>query len=434
MIARIRRSEVVRHGALVFAGVVFASLFNYLFYMLLGRRVGVESYGVITSLASAMLVVGAPAVVAQLIAARLAADLETRNDLGALRKLSDLVTIYGIGVVLLVVAGGFGFRQAIAGYFNLADTDAVVVTLIALGIFGVVTVQRGVLQGSHRFGELAASMTIEALAKVVIGVSLAGEFGATGALIGLAAGSALAVGYNQYAFRARFGTERHPVSLEPGLIGRVISHVGIGQLTLTVLMFYDVPLVKHIFDARSAGLYAASALVGRAVMSAISFVPTLIMPKATARAAAGRSPFPLLGTAMVMSCAIVAAAALLAAAFPRFVVTVIAGKAFAEAAPLVLLYVIASGCLSLANVVAAYKMGLHRYDFVIPSLVVAVAEIVVLSLWHPSLLAVVSVLVTGHAGVLAAMLFRVTARLTEPVAEERSVLPVWGSAGKSKEA
>jgi O-antigen/teichoic acid export membrane protein len=418
LIARLRSSDVVRHGAFVFAGVAFSSVFNYLFYMLLGRRVDVESYGIITSLASALLVIGAPGIVAQLIAARLAADLEARGDRGALRKLADVVTLYGTGIVLVVVLLGIVFREAIAGYFNIAGTAGIVVTAIALGLFVVESVQRGVLQGAHRFGAMSASMAIEAAVKVVVGVALAGTFGATGALIGIAAGSAVAVAFNWIAFANEFGHGRAAVALERDLIGRVITHVGLGQLTLTVLMFYDVPLVKHMFDARSAGLYAASALVGRAVIAAVSFVPTLIMPKATSRVAAGKSPVPLLGVAIALSLAIVLVAASFGSLAPRFVVTLIAGKSFAAAAPLVLMYIVASGCLSLANVVAAYKMGLHRYDFVIPSLVIAAAEIAVLSFWHPSLLAVVGVLTAGHTGVLVATLYRVTSHAPQMLATD----------------
>jgi O-antigen/teichoic acid export membrane protein len=405
VIARLRSSDFVRHGTFVFAGVAFTSVFNYLFYMLLGRRVGVEAYGVVTSLASALLVVGAPGVVAQLISARLAADLEARSDSGALRRLADVVSIYGSAIVTAFVIVCLVFQTQIAAYFNLAGTAATVVTLIGLATFIVETVQRGILQGAHRFGAMR------------VGITLAGPFGATGALIGIAVGGAFGIAYNFFAFGREFGPARHPVALDGGLVRRVVTRIGIGQLTVTILMFYDVPLVKHMFDARSAGLYAAAALVGRAVIAAVSFVPTLIMPKATSRVASGRSPVPLLGMAMALALVIVAVALAFAGFFPRFVVGVIAGHAFTTAAPLVLLYVTASGCLSLANVVTAYKMGLHRYDFVIPVLVVAVVEITVLSLWHPTLLAVVSTLAIGHACVFAATLFRVTAHAMEPITD-----------------
>jgi O-antigen/teichoic acid export membrane protein len=145
------------------------------------------------------------------------------------------------------------------------------------------------------------------------------------------------------------------------------------------------------------------------VVAAISFVPTLVMPKVAAHVAAKRSPLPFLGVALGLATAIATTAILAGLVVPEFVVTLLSGKAFGDAAPLVLPYTIASSALSLANVIAAYKMGLHRYDFVLPCLSVAVAEIAVNAFWHPTLQTVVSVLAAGHIALLVATLYRITA-------------------------
>jgi len=409
VIARLRKSELLRHGAIVFAGVALASVLNYLYYMLIGRRAGVEVYGVVTSLASALFVLSAPAIVVQLIVARLASDLETRGDVAAIRKLADIATLWTGGVAAIFAVAALIARDALAGFFNLESSEPIVVSAVAFVFLAVVFVQRGIFQGSHRFGDLSASVAIDATTKVCVGVPLVGLLGASGALLGLVTSQVMACGYSFIAFRARFGRLRAPLALDRKLIARVVSHVGLGQLTFTVLMFYDVPLIKHSFDARSAGLYAAAALVGRAVLSAISFVPTLVMPKATARAAAGHSPLPLLGAAVALSAGIVASAVIISTFAPRFVVTLIAGRAFGEAAPLVLPYVVASGALSIANVVAAYKMGLHRYDFVLPALAVGIVEVLTFAAWHPTLAAAIVVLLVGHIAILCTTLFRLNA-------------------------
>ena len=408
MISRLSKSDVVRHGALVFGGVALASISNYVYYVLIARRGGVEIYGVVTALTSAMVLLLTPGIIGQLIAARLAADLEARHDNGALRTLADLMMIWTAAIAVAVVAVGLLFRGAIASYFNLADSIPVVIVTVSLGIYAVVMVQRGILQGAHRFGAFAASSSMDGVVRVLVGVPLVGVLGAAGGLIGVVAAAIVALVYGLYIFRAHFGRMRTPIALDRALILRVVSHVGLGQLTFTVLAFYDVPLIKHAFDARSAGLYAAAALVGRAVVAAVSFVPTIIMPKASARVAAGRSPLPLLGAALGLATAIVGVAVVAGLLAPHFVVTLVSGKAFGDAAPLVLPYAIASGALSLANVVAAYKMGLHRYNFVLPCLVVAAVEILVLAFWHPTLQVVVGILVTGHVALLGATLYRVT--------------------------
>jgi O-antigen/teichoic acid export membrane protein len=409
VIARLRKSELALHGALVLGGVVIASLFNYLFYMLIGRRAGVETYGIVTSLLSALLVVSAPATVVQLIAARLAADLEARGDNAALRRLSDVVTLWTAVAAACVLVPAIVFRQALASYFNITSNTPIVVAACAAAVVAVVIAQRGVLQGSHKFGDYSASMSIDAVGKVAVGVPLVSVLGASGAIFGVVTSLVLACAYSLYAFRIRFGRVRAPLSLDRKLISRVVSHVGLAQLTMTVLMFYDVPLIKHAFDARSAGLYAAAALVGRAVLAATSFVPTLIMPKATARAAAGRSPFKLLLVAVGLSLAAACIAAAASWLAPKAIVTLLAGSAFGEAAPLVFPYVLASGLLSIAYVIVAYKIGLHRYDFVVPAAVVATAEITIFSLWHPTLTAAITVLLCGHLGILCTTLLRLNA-------------------------
>jgi O-antigen/teichoic acid export membrane protein len=409
MIARLRNSDLVRHGAIAFGGVVMASAANYLFYILISRRAGVETYGVITSLISAILVLSAPATVVQLIAARLAADLEARGDMPALRKLSDVVTLWTSAVVTVFVLVGILARHAIAGFFNLTSTAPIVISAITFGLLTVVTAQRGVLQGAHRFGDYSASQALDGITRVVVGVPLVTPLGASGGLIGLAASQLVAFGYSLYAFRTRFGKVQAPLALDQKLIARVISHVGLGQITFTVLAFYDVPLIKHAFDARTAGLYAAASLVGRALIAVLSFVPTVIMPKATSRVAAGKSPLPLLGAALGLSAVVVGVAVLAGWLAPTVVITIIAGRAFGEASPIVLPYLAAAGALALANVVAAYKMGLHRYDFVVPALTIAAVEVAVFALWHPTLMSAVLVLLVGHSALLCSTLFRLNA-------------------------
>jgi O-antigen/teichoic acid export membrane protein len=406
---RVRRSDIVRHGSVVFGGVVVANVFNYLYYVFLGRLANVEVYGEVTALASSMLLLGAPASVGQLIVARIAADLDARGDRAALRRLADVVTVRTLVAGLVVIVVAALARDPIAHFLNLKDSAPVVATAAAAAMLFCAFVQRGVLQGAHLFRDFSASMTIEAFARVGIGLALVVPFTSTGALAGAAVGLGITVLFHLRRFHVRFGARRAPVPVERAVLWRIVTGVGLGQLTLTVLTFYDLPLVKHAFDARSAGLYAAAALVGRAVIAAVTFVPTIVLPKVAARVAAGRSPLPLLFTGLGLAATVIVIAAVAGMIAPRFVVSLIAGRQAADAAPLIVRYVAASGALSLATVVAAYNFGLHRYGFVVPACVVACAEVVVLAAWHPTLSATVGVLAVGHTCVFAATLYRVGA-------------------------
>ncbi len=401
----------MREGSLVLGGVLLSNVFNYLYYMLVGRVVGVEAYGVVIALVSVLLVASAPANVAQIVVARIAADISSAGGRPALRRLAQTSTrgaaVFGLVLAVIAVIG----RDAISAYFHFGDPLAVVITGVSLAMFAVTTVQRGMLQGTLRFADFAASISVEALTRVILGIALALRFGADGALVGLALGIAFSLVYNAWAFARAFGPPVAGVRLPRGLVSRIIAGVAAGQITITILSFYDTPLVKHAFEPHAAGLYAAATLVGRAVLAVIIFVPTIIMPNATARINAGLSPLPLLGAALGVAAALVLIALAITAIAPGFVVATLAGRAFRDAAPLVMPYALAAGLLSLANVTIAYKIGLHRYDFILPVIVAALVEIVTVCVWHPSTLAVVYTLAAGHGLVFLATLWRITATI-----------------------
>jgi len=398
--ARLRQNDLLLHGAIVFIGLGVANVFNYLYYMLAGRVLGVEAYGELTSLTSALLTLAAPANVAQIIVARLTADLSASGSHSALKRLSRATMSVTWAVTLLVVAAGVLFRDPIAAFFHSTPLPAIT-TIAALGAYLIITVQRGILQGSHRFGALSGSYVIEGLVRLVVGIPLAVGHGAFGGLMGAAIGGVASVAYNLWALR--FVTRRTggPIGFDLKRIMHITAHIGVAQFTLTALSFYDVALVRHVFDARSAGLYAAAALVGRAMGGMLQFVPTIIMPKATARTSTGASALPLLGAGIGLSASLAGLVALIAALAPAGLAAVFAGNAFRGAAPLVLPYVLAAAALGIANVIAAYQIGLHRYWFVVPSTIVAIVEVTINMLWHPSTLIFVAVLLGGHAAFLA---------------------------------
>ena len=195
------------------------------------------------------------------------------------------------------------------------------------------------------------------------------------------------------------------------------------------MLLFDVILVKHYFSARDAGLYGAAALIGRAFYTVVSFVPTVVLPKASGTVAARRSPLPLLFAAGAVTLSCCAVALVLLRIAPNTVIVGIAGSKFLDAAPLVFPYGCATAALATANVFAMYKIGLHRFDFVGPLLVVMAGEVVSVVLRHRVLADVLQTIVVGHALGLAVVIWRLTsapaaARFPEPV-----VVPRKGATG-----
>jgi hypothetical protein len=108
-------------------------------------------------------------------------------------------------------------------------------------------------------------------------------------------------------------------------------------------------------------------------------------------------------------------------AAPGLIVTLLAGAAFAPAAPYVFSYGIAMVLLAALNVVVTFKIGLHRFDFILPLAVVAAGEIVGISVHHATLGDVISVLIAGNAVALASSLYRIDASVVVRASTRSSV-------------
>ncbi len=409
LFSRLRNSDFLQHGLLVFAALMTANVLLFLFYSLVSRVVGVEQYGIVTSLISGTLLLAiGPATVAGTIVARLAADLRVAGDHAKLRRLSDVVT--NASAVVGAVAFGVVVLAStpIAQYLHLTSIRTVILAGAALGLSYAIPVQRGVLQGVENFNAFAISNIIECGAKFVAGPLLGLRYGVDGVLSGVCIGTIAPVLYHVVVLR-RLHAAPAPLKLDVRRIIATSANVGVAVLAVNALLFYDVILVRHYLAPITAGLYAATSLVGRAVFAGIAFVPTIVLPKASARRSTGRSTQSLLAAALGTGGALVAAALLVVAIAPRLVVSLLAGQASADAAAFELPYVFAVGALSLTNVVVMYKVGLHRFEFVVPLAIVAVAEIVTVVLWHATVFQVLLILCIGHVLSLAVTLFRVAA-------------------------
>jgi O-antigen/teichoic acid export membrane protein len=233
--------------------------------------------------------------------------------------------------------------------------------------------------------------------------------GVSGALLGQALAMAIALGYTWYALHRHMGHTRGPLHVDVRRLLQTTAGIGGAMLGLCMLGSLDLLLVKHYFTPYDAGLYSAVSLVGKVLLFAIGFVPTVVLPKATARAARGESPVNVLvqaGLAIAVLCACGLALLQLA---PTFVVRVMSGAAFLAAAPYVFPYGVAMAMLGAVTVVVNYKIGLHRFDFLAPLLAVAVCEVVAIALFHATLTDVVRVVLVGHTLALGTSLYRVTA-------------------------
>jgi len=423
MASRIRgfaTSDFARQSAIVFASTLAINALGYGFHFAISRRIGVDAYGTLSALNAGYMISLTVATIFATIVVKFSAELRAVGDLPRLAALSRRLAAFVVAVGTATLVVGLLASPAIGRFLHVRDVRAVAVVVGIVALTIAAGPLRAIFQGMEEFTTFAVLGVIESFVKALAGVLLVYVgFGVTGAFAGWALGTALSLAAVAVALVRRFRSfERVPFNVDVRRLATTTGGVATGMLALTALGYADVIVVKHFVDARTAGLYGALSLSGKILLFFVAFVPTVVLPKATRAALAGRSALPTLLQALGLVIVISVCGLAVYGLAPRLVVTALAGSAFAPAAPYAFSYGVAMVFLAALNVVVSFKIGLHRFDFVVPVVMIALAEIAGISLRHANLGEVIEVLVAGNAAAFFASLYRIGS--VAPIVAERS--------------
>lgn len=425
VVARIRAllaSDFIRHGAIVFVASMLVNVFGYVFHFALSRKLGVVRYGELSALNAAFMISLVVPMIGSTIVVKYATAFHSAGDAPRLatltRKLARFAVIGCIGSLVVLLA----LAAPIASFLRVDDRVAVALAMTMIALSMATGTMRGLYQGEEDFNGYAVSLVLESLLKMIAGIGLAyAGFGVVGAFGGWAIGSFVAFAYTAIVLLGKVRGERGVrLDIHVGQLARTMTGVASATVLLSIIQNGDLIVVKHFVGPTEAGLYGALSLAGKILLFLVGFVPLIVLPKATRVALSGAPPGPILLQALGVSVAMSFPGLLFYALEPRFVVTLLAGNAFAAAAPYVFGYGFAMVELAILSVLVSYKIAIHRFDFVVPLAVCAAGEVAGISAFHGTLDEVIRVLIVGNfvAAVLAS--WRVWARAPEALAEPGS--------------
>lgn len=371
MIRSVLRLPFVRAGAPVFAATLLWQLSNFVFNAAGARLLGPATYGSLAAAVGLLYLVNPLLITIQTVASR-----ETTAYLSAGRgaELRDAARFYGIRLGIAGIVAFVALAAAspwISGFLRIDTVGPVIVLGCALPIWCIALLQRGIFQGSQRFGRLAISTTVEALAKIVAAIALLGLFwrGASGGMLGVVAGagSALIVGTLMLNYLPR-SERRHVPKVHPARYSLVTLAT---LVLLAVLLSTDTLAAKHYMSAETAGLYAGVSICGKIVYFITSVLSIYLFPLFSAHHDRGHDARKRLGLALAV---VLGGALLIAGLFtlePQLVVTPLLGDKFTAAGQYVGLAGVAFGLYGCVYLSAMYLLA-HRQSAVIAVLAVSV--------------------------------------------------------------
>jgi O-antigen/teichoic acid export membrane protein len=380
LLARGRASQGVRAGAVLSGATLVLNGATYVYYIACVRYLGSRVYGDVAAMLALFALVSLPLVSIQSLLAREAAQLRSANAVGMLlRRATSLAAIVGVAIVTVGAVLVVPIRELL----NIESSTIVLAGISGLFFAIVAVVLYGVLQGTLRFGALGVSYGASGLAKpVLVMPALLLGFGAAGTLLVNTLAGLLAVAIAGFALRDLWRLEPSDEALMLDL--RQMALLLAGSLAFASLTNADVLLAAYFLPNDVAGVYAAAALVGKAVLFLPGAIVTVLLPKAATRAAAGVTSRRILLASVGVTGGLTLAVTGLLALVPESLLVWAFGGDFRQATALLAWFGLAMTAAALVNVYLSVYFAERNAWFPLLVLGAAVAQITAVSLWHPN--------------------------------------------------
>lgn len=380
LLARMRRSQGVRAGAVLSLATLVLNGSAYLYNVACIRYLGSRVYGDVAVMLALFALISLPLGSIQSLLAREVAQLPSAGSIGSLLRRSTRIA-FVFGVVLFAL--GAALVQPIRDLLNVDSTGIVLAGISALPLAVLAVVFYGFLQGLLRFNGLSLTYCLSGLARPVLVVpALLLGLGAIGALLVNTVASLLAVVVSAIALHELWRTR--PVEVAPRVDRPQAAVLLIGSLAFASLTNVDVLLAAYFLPSDEVGIYAAAALAGKIVLFLPAAVVTVLLPKAATRAAAGLASRRILLASLAVTLAITLLATTVLALVPESLLVRLFGGDFRASTALLGWFGLAMTTASLVNVYLSVYFAERNARFPLLLLGAAVAQIVAVSLWHPN--------------------------------------------------
>ena len=373
---------------------------NYFYNLMLGRYLGPTQFADAAILITLLLVLSFVAMTFQLTVTKLTVEFATDQKNAFIAKVYQ----YAIGTGLVLGMSTVVFATHLKSIFQTQSSGMFVAFGLAIPLYFIMSVNRGILQGENRFFDLSITYQGEMLCRLLLTFTLLLLFDLPSEY---AVSIAIGISFIAGLFPVRnIDTNKLRVTTIPKIEQKRILLffllTACYELTQIVCNNSDILLVKHYFPSYDAGLYASLALIGRVVYFVTWMFVMLLLPKVLKDRKEGNDPVPVLkkylGYITLLSIFIVGFTFI----FPQIAVNLLFGDQYMSIAPLLGWYALATSFFALANIFAYYFLSLDHYKPILITAIFGVLQVTAIIIFHDSLLEVVMDQVYVMCGLLVA--------------------------------
>ncbi len=404
-----RFKSLVRGSAIVTLGTLASGVLSYAYSALMGRLLGPADFGDLGAINAYFILLTSVGGGLLTVTMYYTSALFARHNISGISRFYKKFSSYvfwgslTLGVLAIVAA------PLTAKFFSITDQRSLAFALTSIVFTLLLVVNRGVLQGTQKFGLLAVSNICEFGVKLVAayflvkagfalsGATLAIPIGALAAyLLTVVTISRLTKNSNDSGSDKSFPTRREiTLYFLPALVSNI---------ALLLLMNLDILLVKKFFDPVLAGQYVAVSTIAKIIFYITGPITAVMFPLIAAQRNKGEKHYHTLIGAAAITIAGSALVLIVYAAFDQKIVEILYGSSYRSQAwllPMSALLVIA---ISFINLMSQYFLSIQRYWFVAEMLIAAVTLLIYFLVKTPvSIESTLRYLLFGFSGLIVVM-------------------------------
>ena len=394
----LKQNQLLRGSAVMFVGTMVANFGSYLYHLLMGRMLGPKSYGALESVISLGYLLFILIAVLTFVVTKFVAKLKGKKDMKGIawifRYFNQKMLIFS-GFIMLII---FIISPLVKSFLRLDSVFPIVFLGLLFFVSVFSTIDRAILQGLMNFNQMVVSHIGETGSKMVAALFLVWlGLGVNGAILALVIG-----GMTGYFLANIYLKSIKKIKVaKPDISTKDFLKFGLPvflvNLSFTSLYTNDIILVKHFFPAYEAGIYAALAVLGKIIFFATSSIPMVVFPMAAHRHSQGKKTRHILNVSLLMVFAVSLGIVLVYRLFPGLMISILFGKEYLSASPLLVWMGIFISLYSLAYLLINYFLSTDKTRIVILPIIFALIQLVLISKFHQSLFQSlqISVLVSG---------------------------------------
>ncbi len=386
------KHELVSGSIYIFIGSMVANVFNLFFSLFMSRNLTVESFGVLTSAFSLVMLMIIPvgSIVPTIVS--FAGSHFAKEDYGSVKALFLKIIKPLLAISISVLFCFLVFAGYIGNFFKIVDQSIIVIVGIIVAFAYIGIVNSGLLQAKLAFKYISFLNLIGAMSKFVIGAGLVFlGLGVKGAILAVFISglipTILGFIYLKLVFISKVN-KTSKINFKSILSYGIPS--SLATLGMTSLISTDILLVKHFFDPLQAGVYAGLSLVGKVIFFFTAPIGSVMFPLIVKKHAKNENYNNIFKMAIAMVFIPSVFISTFYFLYPDLSINFfIKNEIYRSASSLLGLFGVFITTYSLITLFVYYFLSIKKTKVYIPVLLAALSQLLLIAFYHGSLFMVV---------------------------------------------